>query len=186
MELGPRLGRRRMACAEIGVKGLGQRRSGLGVELFEPVNGGGWCALLLNGVPCHGLSIAEKSGPEEAAHEVSANLVQPEASWRPNSMVTSGSGRCFVHRLLVNRSSPRRMVKSNRVNRSGPDLFPAACFLKKWFSSAQSEKPRAFGLDAGEIYQPPENEVIFMVKDLPIKWNLMPEFFHLLGRAKVR
>ena len=36
-------------------------------------------------------------------------------------------------RLLVNRSSPRRMVKPAMVNRSGPDLFPAACILKKPF-----------------------------------------------------
>jgi len=72
------------------------------------------------------------------------------------------------------------------VNGSAPDLFPAACILKKWFSSAQGEKPRAFGLDAGEILQHLEIEWTFMVKELPIKWNLMPEFFHLLGRAKVR
>jgi len=78
------------------------------------------------------------------------------------------------------------MVKPAMVNRSGPDLFPAACILKRWFSSAQSEQPCAFGLDAGRILQPLEIEVIFMVKELPIKWNLMPEFFHLLGRAKVR
>jgi len=55
------------------------------------------------------------------------------------------------------------------VNRSALDLFPAACILKKWFSSTQGEKPRAFGLDAGRISQPPENEVIFMVKEMPIK-----------------
>jgi len=41
-------------------------------------------------------------------------------------------------------------------------------------------------LDAGRIFQAIEEEETFMVKDLPIKWNLMPEFFHLLGRAKVR
>ena len=75
MELGPRLGRRRMACAEIGVKGLRQRRSGLGVEFFEPVNGGSRREVLRNDGLCHGLSIAEKNGSEEAAHEVSANLV---------------------------------------------------------------------------------------------------------------
>ena len=78
------------------------------------------------------------------------------------------------------------MVKSNVVNRSAPDLSPAACILKRWFSSAHDEKPRAFDLGAGRIFQPLENEVIFMVKELLIKWNLMPEFFHLLGRAKVR
>ena len=72
------------------------------------------------------------------------------------------------------------------VNRSAPELSPPACMLKEWFSSVHHEKPRAFGLDAGGILQPLENEVIFMVKDLPIKWNLMPELFHLLGRAKVR
>jgi len=77
------------------------------------------------------------------------------------------------------------MVKPAMVNRSAPDLFPAACILKRWFSSAQGEQPRAFGLDAGKILQLLENEVIFIVKELPIKWNLMPEFFHLLGRAKV-
>jgi hypothetical protein len=53
-------------------------------------------------------------------------------------------------------------------------------------SSAQSEKPRAFDLDAGRIFQALEIKWTFMVKDLPIKWNLMLEFFHLLGRAKVR
>jgi len=42
------------------------------------------------------------------------------------------------------------------------------------------------GLDAGGIIQPLENKRTFMVNDLPIKWNLMPEFFPLLGRAKVR
>jgi len=89
-------------------------------------------------------------------------------------------------RLTVKRSSPRRMVKSHMVNRKPPHLFSAACILKKWFSSARSEKPRAFGLDAGKIFQPLENKVTFIVKELPIKWNLMPEFFHLLGRAKVR
>jgi len=78
------------------------------------------------------------------------------------------------------------LIKVKMVNRSAPDLFPAAYILKKWFSSAQGEKPRAFDLDAGEILQPIENAVILMVKELPIKWNLMPEFFHLLGRAKVR
>jgi hypothetical protein len=51
---------------------------------------------------------------------------------------------------------------------------------------APNEEPRAFGLDAGRIFQPLEKEKTFMVKDLPIKWNLMPEFFPLLGRAKVR
>jgi hypothetical protein len=45
---------------------------------------------------------------------------------------------------------------------------------------------RAIGLDAGRIFQLLENERTFMVKDLPIKWNLMPEFFPLLGRSKVR
>ena len=80
----------------------------------------------------------------------------------------------------------RLCVYTRMVNRSAPDLFPAAYILKKWFSSAQSEKPRAFGLDAGEIFQPIENEVIFIVKELAIKCNLMPEFFPLLGRAKVR
>ncbi|HXW21474.1 MAG TPA: hypothetical protein VEK14_01035 [Rhodomicrobium sp.] len=74
-----------------------------------------------------------------------------------------------MHRLLVNRSSPGRIVKSDMVNRRPPDLFPAAYILKKWFSSAHKEKPLAFGLDAGEIFQPPENEVIFMVKELYIK-----------------
>jgi hypothetical protein len=34
--------------------------------------------------------------------------------------------------------------------------------------------------------QPIENKWPFIVNDLPIKWNLMPEFFPLLGRAKVR
>ena len=87
---------------------------------------------------------------------------------------------------MVNRSWPRRLINARMVNRSAPDLCPAACILKEWFSSAQSGKPRAFGLDAGEIFHPLENEVIFMVKELSIKWNLMPEFFHLLGRAKVR
>jgi hypothetical protein len=41
-------------------------------------------------------------------------------------------------------------------------------------------------LGRGRIFQLLENERTFMVKDLPIKWNLMPEFFPLLGRAKVR
>jgi len=59
-------------------------------------------------------------------------------------------------------------------------------FPKKIVSSAHNEKPRAFGLDAGRIFQPLENEATFMVKELPIKWNLMPEFFPLLGRAKIR
>jgi hypothetical protein len=31
-----------------------------------------------------------------------------------------------------------------------------------------------------------ENAVFFMLNTLAIKLNLMPEFFHLLGRAKVR
>jgi len=82
----------------------------------------------------------------------------------------------FIHaimelaaRLMVNSSSPRRLINARMVNRSVPDLFPAACILKKWFSSAQSEKPRAFGLDASEIFHSLENAVIFMVKDLPIK-----------------
>jgi len=80
----------------------------------------------------------------------------------------------------------RQYIYPKLVNRSAPELFPAACILKRWFSSAQGEKPRAFGWDAGEIFQSLENEVIFMVKELTIKWNLMQEFFHLLGRAKVR
>ena len=78
------------------------------------------------------------------------------------------------------------MVNRAMVNGSAPDLIPAACILKKWFSSVQGEKPRAFGLDASKTSQLFENEMIFMVKELPIKWNLMPEFFPLLGRAKVR
>jgi hypothetical protein len=45
---------------------------------------------------------------------------------------------------------------------------------------------RAIGLDAGGIIQPLENKRPFIVNDLPIKWNLMPEFFPLLGRSKVR
>ena len=81
----------------------------------------------------------------------------------------SPSWTALSARLLVNRSSPRRMVKPAMVNRSAPDLFPAACILKRWFSSAQGEQPRAFGLDAGRILQPLENEVIFIVKELPIK-----------------
>jgi hypothetical protein len=45
---------------------------------------------------------------------------------------------------------------------------------------------RTFGLDAGRISQAIEKEQTFMVKGLLIKWNLMAEFFPLLGRAKVR
>ena len=80
----------------------------------------------------------------------------------------------------------RLCVYTPMVNRSAPDLFPPACIVKKWFSSAQSEKPRAFGLDASKSSQLFENKRNFMLNKLPIKWNLMPEFFHLLGRAKVR
>jgi hypothetical protein len=31
-----------------------------------------------------------------------------------------------------------------------------------------------------------ETKRYFIVNQLPIKWNLMPEFFSLLGRAKIR
>jgi hypothetical protein len=41
-------------------------------------------------------------------------------------------------------------------------------------------------LGRDRIFQLLEKELTFIVKDLPIKWNLMPEFFPLLGRAKVR
>jgi hypothetical protein len=51
---------------------------------------------------------------------------------------------------------------------------------------APNEEPRAFDLDAGSIFQAIEIKWTFMVKELPIKWNLMPEFFHLLGRAQIR
>ena len=63
----------------------------------------------------------------------------------------------------------RLCVYTRLVNGSPPELFPAAYILKKWFSSVQSEKPRAFGLDAGEIFQLLEDEVTFIVKDLSIK-----------------
>ena len=36
----------------------------------------------------------------------------------------------------------------------------------------------------GRISQLIENAQTFMVKNLPIKWNLMPEFSPLLGRLK--
>ena len=63
----------------------------------------------------------------------------------------------------------RLCVYTRMVNGSAPELFPPACILKKWFSSVQSEKPRAFGLDAGKIFQLLEDEVTFIVKELPIK-----------------
>ena len=41
----------------------------------------------------------------------------------PNLLSAPKRSRRFPRRLLVNRSSPRRMVNSNMVNRSAPDLF---------------------------------------------------------------
>ena len=63
----------------------------------------------------------------------------------------------------------RLCVYTPMVNRRAPELFPPACILKKWFSSAHDGKPRAFGLDAGKIFQLLEDEVTFIVKELPIK-----------------
>ena len=83
-------------------------------------------------------------------------------------------------------TSLRRLVKAKMVNGSAPDLFPAACMLKKPFLPPTIGSLTLLAWPAGRVLQPFENEKIFMVKKMAIKWNLMPEFFHLLGRAKVR
>ena len=50
-------------------------------------------------------------------------FLRRQSGWR-------SGGRRFLHGLLVNGSSPRRMVKSKLVNRSAPDLFLVQIVLK--------------------------------------------------------
>jgi hypothetical protein len=63
--------------------------------------------------------------------------------------------------------------------------FPPHVSLKSLLFRPKREASRLW-LGRDRNFQLLENERTFMVKDLPIKWNLMPEFFPLLGRAKVR
>jgi hypothetical protein len=52
--------------------------------------------------------------------------------------------------------------------------------------SARSRGSRAIERGGGISPQVIENEMFSLVNKLAIKLNLMPEFFHLLGRGKVR
>jgi hypothetical protein len=74
----------------------------------------------------------------------------------------------------------------NVVNRRGPDLFPVMSLVSLWF--IRREAGGAAPMSGGGVILPQviENQMFSLVNKLPIKLNLMPDFFHLLGRGKVR
>ena len=78
------------------------------------------------------------------------------------------------------------MVNRSLVNRSAPELFPASVLVKKRYIRRETRERRAFERPSMKARKALKTIETFILNKLPIKLNLMPEFFHLLGRAKVR